>query len=209
MNINANTKATANADANVIYFAMFNLPGCLPEMEPHRTLSEQSARDFIAEEIEQSWTEDDGDEEAMEFVCAEIRRGNMRHHTLADGYIYTIDRGAPIDDEERRRAALAVHLDCDLGDVEPSTYGENSFEAEGGEYLVLDDDEADTIQDEYLDSYIDDCLEIPDMMKNYFDRDAWKRDAKMDGRGHTISGYDGNEEEIQTADGWLFIYRTN
>ena len=40
--------------------------------------------------------------------------------------------------------------------------------------------------DEDLDDYIDHCLEIPDHLKNYFDREAWKIDAEQDGRGHSF-----------------------
>ena len=44
---------------------------------------------------------------------------------------------------EQRITALAKHLGCEIADISESTYGENTFDAEGGEYLVLTDDEAE------------------------------------------------------------------
>jgi len=44
---------------------------------------------------------------------------------------------------------------------------------------------------------------------NYFDEDAWKYDAKMDGRGHSLASYDGNENEETVNDETYYIYRIN
>ena len=44
---------------------------------------------------------------------------------------------------EMRKAALALHLTCDVEDVEACKYGAHTFEAEGHEYVVLTDAEAD------------------------------------------------------------------
>ena len=79
-----------------------------------------------------------------------------------------------------------------------------SFGDGGDEYAVLTEAEADTAWDDALDSYLDDCVE--GAQGPYFDRDAWKRDARMDGRGHALSSYDGEEHEC--PDGYL-VYRTN
>ena len=59
------------------------------------------------------------------------------------------------------------------------------------------EEEADTAWDESLDSYLDDCIlpELPEEVQRYFDREAWKRDARMDGRGHCLNSYDGSEED--------------
>ena len=78
-------------------------------------------------------------------------------------------------------------------------------------HLVLTDSEADDMCEEYLDQYIDDCIipELPEHAKDYFDRDSWKEDAKMDGRGHCLASYDG-EESKETINGETFyIYRVN
>jgi len=112
-------------------------------------------------------------------------------------------------DEPAKVKALSEHLECDPDDITES--GGNYFEAHGRTYLVVDDDEADELWDEDLDNYIDDCLEIPENMKNYFDRDKFKHDAKVDGRGHSLGRYDGNENEVEVEhDGvkeTYFIYR--
>ena len=88
-----------------------------------------------------------------------------------------------------------------------------SQDADDGEYLVLTDDEADEMWDEQLDSYLDECVlpELPEMARNYFDTKAWKRDARHDGRGHSLSGYDGCEEEVydEEDETTYYIYRTN
>jgi hypothetical protein len=78
----------------------------------------------------------------------------------------------------------------------------------------LTEDEADERWDEELDNYIDECImpEIPDCYQNYFDEKAWKHDARMDGRGHAISRYDGDENEYKIefdddSECWINIYR--
>jgi hypothetical protein len=73
------------------------------------------------------------------------------------------------------------------------------------EYLVVTDEEADSLWDDSLESYIDNCLEIPEPVSSYFDREKWKDDAKMDGRGHSLNGYDGTEDESHD----FYIYRQN
>lgn len=89
----------------------------------------------------------------------------------------------------------------------------NLFEIDGEEWLVLTDDEADKLWDEELDNYIDDCLCIPKHVEPYFDREKWKSDARMDGRGHAISSYDGMEHNQtvgnQTEGQEFFLFRMN
>lgn len=77
------------------------------------------------------------------------------------------------------------------------------------EYKVFTDAEADREWDEALDSYIDECMEIPESVLPYFDDEKWKRDAKMDGRGHSLNFYDGGEEEANINDVDYYIYRNN
>ena len=45
--------------------------------------------------------------------------------------------------------------------------------------------------------------------RNYFDEEAWKSDARMDGRGHIISRYDGCENEEKVNGTWYYIFRQN
>lgn len=46
--------------------------------------------------------------------------------------------------------ALAKHLNCDANDISIARYGDNTFDAEGGEYLVLTDEEADELAAERI-----------------------------------------------------------
>lgn len=79
------------------------------------------------------------------------------------------------------------------------------FRTDSGQYLVIDEDDANSRWNDALDSYLDDEGIVPGADSPYFNREAWKRDARMDGRGHTLSGYDGTEHN---SGDWL-IYRTN
>ena len=85
------------------------------------------------------------------------------------------------------------------------------------DYLVLTDEEADEKWEESLDSYIEECI-TPEIDKldvgnlSYyikFDEELWKRDAKMDGRGHSLATYDGNEYEETIQGETFYIYRLN
>lgn len=90
-------------------------------------------------------------------------------------------------------------------------YGEYTYEYCGEEYIVATDEEADEIEDEKLDDYLEECIypELPENLRFYFDDDAWKRDARMDGRGHIISTYDGDENYVYVNGTAYYIYRTN
>lgn len=96
-----------------------------------------------------------------------------------------------------RLLALRIHLD----DWEPSSVelsGSTGYLDYGSqEWLVLTDYEADSQWEARLLEYIDDCMEIPDSVRPYFDEKRWLEDAKIDGRGHTLSSYDGNEWEVE------------
>jgi hypothetical protein len=41
--------------------------------------------------------------------------------------------------------ALAKHLQCDISDISKASYGDNVYEADGDEYLVLTDNEANEL----------------------------------------------------------------
>lgn len=117
---------------------------------------------------------------------------------------------APVDTTDYKRIALMQHLSCAYDDVE-STFGDSGFEVAFCDYLVLTDDEADEAFEEALDSVLDEVI-LPDLdeaLQCYFDRDAWKRDASYDGRGHHLSPYDGCEEEVTVNGVDYYIYRTN
>jgi hypothetical protein len=82
---------------------------------------------------------------------------------------------------------------------------------EDGDYLVYTDDEADEAQIESIQNYINDCIlpELPEMYQQYFDSDRFIEDAKYDGRGHTLSSYDGQENEENVNETDFYIYRIN
>jgi len=51
---------------------------------------------------------------------------------------------------------------------------------------------------------------LNDMLEDFIDMDEVKDAVKSsDGRGHSLAGYDGEENEIQYNDTWYYIYRTN
>lgn len=129
------------------------------------------------------------------------------------------DCNNPLDE---KRQALLQHLHEEEDQQKQLTY--NDIEEGGGydyavnlpdgdtaEYVVYTDEEADEIWDENLENYVDECIlpEIPEPYRLYFDFKSWKDDARLDGRGHSISLYDGNEYE-QTVNGTTYyIYRMN
>ena len=113
--------------------------------------------------------------------------------------------------------ALARFLECetdDLSEERHDCYGMTVFSHGNAEYAVGTDEEADEAWDQSLDSYIEECItpEIDKLkvgnLSAYikFDKEMWKRDARMDGRGHSLSSYNGNEEEL---DGGFYAFRIN
>lgn len=119
-------------------------------------------------------------------------------------------------DNEEKKLALAKHLDCEpdeLSEERYDCYGMTVFSLGSKEYAVATDEEADEAWDQSLDSYIEECitpeidrLEVGNLSAYIkFDEEMWKRDARMDGRGHSLSSYDGNEDEA----GDFYIYRLN
>lgn len=121
--------------------------------------------------------------------------------------------------ENFKLKALSKHLEYEqevvktfvedgtLQTPEDSIYG--YFETADGTYQVLTDNEADDVWDEQLDQYIDDCVldQLPNHLACYFDDEKFKRDCKFDGRGHTLSPYDGTEHEYMVEGEWFYIYR--
>ena len=113
---------------------------------------------------------------------------------------------------EPESIALANFLGVNPTEIEESSfenYGLRVFSYGREEYAIGSDSDCDDAWDQALDSYIDYCIlpEIKDQnLVAYFDTEKWKRDARYDGRGHSLSSYDGNEIEL---DGDLFAYRIN
>lgn len=115
--------------------------------------------------------------------------------------------------EYLKKIALAQHLGTDTenieDEIEVSHWDDCTFEAEGGEYLVLTDDEADGRWDEALDNYIEEALAIPNYIRHYFDKNAWKSDARINRRCNSLASYDGVEYEEVVEDTTFYIFRTN
>jgi hypothetical protein len=113
---------------------------------------------------------------------------------------------------DEKAIALARFLGIEPDEV--TLYGGHHYEmtiyeTPEGDYAVGTDEEADESWGQSLDSYIDDCI-IPEIkdenLKQYFDFEKWKRDARYDGRGHSLSSYDGEEMELENG---LYAYRIN
>lgn len=113
--------------------------------------------------------------------------------------------------------ALAEEIGEDPADITEEShdcYGLKVITCGRAEYAVGTEEEADEAWEQSLDSYIEDCI-TPEIEKiqigslsNYitFDVESWKRDARMDGRGHSLASYDGNEMDL--ADGYV-AFRIN
>lgn len=109
-----------------------------------------------------------------------------------------------------RKIALMQHLGCEFDEIEEG-YQDDVFEVNGGEYMVLDDDEADEAWEDALDNYLAEVVmpELPEIAQKYFNEEAWKEDAKYDGRGHSLSPYDGEEYETVVDHEAVYIYQVN
>lgn len=79
----------------------------------------------------------------------------------------------------------------------------------GVEYLAGTDSEMDDFWDDALDCYLEECIypDLPKGMEYYFDDEKWKRDARQDGRGHSLNRYDGGEEDMNINGVWYYAYR--
>jgi len=111
--------------------------------------------------------------------------------------------------------AIQQHLkeehsaDADVSDLVPESYDECFFEVEGMSFLALTESERDERWNESLDNYIDECIldELPEQYRPYFDDEKWKRDARFDGAGVSLAGWDHQEHEYQIDGEWIYIYR--
>ncbi|CAK9074214.1 Modification methylase AgeI (M.AgeI) (Cytosine-specific methyltransferase AgeI) [Durusdinium trenchii] len=245
---NTTTTETTDPKGPTVYRIGDNFPGCLPEGDPFATLDYGRAVEILDETLDRladdeaaHRDEEDGDEmgeaESARAALAAHKRDEPDGTPFSigiEGRVYWIEADEPIDDDETRRAALAVLLECDLDDVEEAAYGENTFEAEGGEFLVLDDEEAQeaaeeaierdlwAFRPEFLAAYCPDgvdsevlsaiqearCEDASEPFRGLVgDRlDDLKADAiGADGRGHFLAHYDHDERE--TDCGRFYVYR--
>lgn len=123
-------------------------------------------------------------------------------------------------------------------DTHVQMISDTEFSSDDDEYLVLTDEEADAQAKDYildsvwafkksfLDAHSDTISELDDksfahiqelcegankmILAMIDDKDHFVDDAILsDGRGNFLSGYDGEENEIESDGTWYFIYRTN
>jgi len=104
-------------------------------------------------------------------------------------------------------AALCKMFDLTENDLSDIEIDGNRVTVQGDDYLAGTDSDMDDEWDENLENYIDECLEIPEGIEMYFDREKWKSDARMDGRGHSLNRYNGGEEEAKINGTYYFAYR--
>jgi len=117
--------------------------------------------------------------------------------------------------ETKRKLALFQAMGYKVNEIEVGRYDDTLLTVGNEEYRVLTDDEADEVWEEALDNYLEECVypDLPENMVRYFDNEAWKRDARFDGRGHALSYYDGEELEetvnYRGDEDTFYIYRVN
>lgn len=116
---------------------------------------------------------------------------------------------------EAAQMALAANLECDPADLTEERYklydSLTIYSLGSKEYAIGTDSEADDAWEASLDSYLEECVypELKEPLSRYFDEKAWKRDARYDGRGHSLSSYDGSEDEQQYDGEAYYIFRIN
>lgn len=106
--------------------------------------------------------------------------------------------------------ALSVMLELCVNEIDDiKENGNNQYRVQGIYYLCGTDGEMDSNWDDYLDNYIDDCVlhYIPEQYRNYFDRDSFKEDCKVDTRGNALNTYDGSELSVTINDTEYYAYR--
>lgn len=132
-----------------------------------------------------------------------------------DDYEYELPEGCVEldydEDTSRRMLALMISDGEKRSAPDQERYNDKVFSWGNREFLVVTDDEADKLWDEELDNYLDECVltELPENVRHYFDREKWKHDARIDGRGHALNRYDGNEDCVEIDGTDYFIYRQN
>jgi len=136
----------------------------------------------------------------------------LRDNGIADDTIKQVadelleDSGCA-DEQETKWLVLVAEFGGEFADADEATYDDCIFDVGSSAYMVLTEDEKESRWDEALDHYLEECVEGG--TGPYFDTEAWKRDARMDGAGHALSSYDGNEYEYSVGSDWFYIYRVN
>ena len=113
------------------------------------------------------------------------------------------------EEDAEKILALALEEDITVTELSDISGGGTSFSFGGRDWIVATDSEADALQDEDLDNYLEEYVlpDLPETAQRYFDNKAWKRDARMDGRGHSLGRYDGNECYHTVNGTTYYLYR--
>ena len=113
------------------------------------------------------------------------------------------------EDDDNKRCLIAFAWNRkqgnDIGPADCSVESSGVIKVGGAEYRVLDDDERETAFEDCLENYLDECVEGSE--GPYFDREAWKKDARIDGAGHFLASYDSDENEYHIGLDVWFLYR--
>lgn len=140
----------------------------------------------------------------------ESRKGEPIQYNSDDELIEIIEENTNFQgDEVTLCAALVKMFDLTVNDLEDVEIDGTRVTVQGIDYLAGTDDEMDQEWDEDLENYIYECIlpEVNENYRRYFDNEAWKKDARMDGRAHSLNRYNGNEEEAKINDTYYFAYR--
>lgn len=161
-----------------------------------------------------------------------LRRTRRGDRIMTDNTTQHKTDATAFTEDELKMIALAKHLDIDTEDIDQSGYDDTIFEADGEEYLVCTDDDADERAGDYIKEslwafnpgFIIDHSELPydaiEMIEGVCDSkyedanntihalitdmDEFIEDAICsDGRGHFLNHYDGYEYE----EGGFYIYQ--
>lgn len=140
--------------------------------------------------------------------------------------------------QRAKKEALALYLEVNKEELDESKYDSDIFIHGNAEYLVLTGKEMDQRTEEYImdslwafnSDFIGShsnlnapalkalskmqaelCEDANELVKAVIrDIDHFVKDAVLsDGRGHFLSGYDGEENEIEHKKVMFYIYRTN
>lgn len=122
------------------------------------------------------------------------------------------DIGALQENYTDREIAVALMLDLSESELVEDVKGncdDTDITIQWTDYYFGTDEEMDDKWDEYLESYIDDCIidKIPEQYQTYFDREWRKDDAKQDWRWHCLDSWNGWEESVKIADTRYYIYQ--
>lgn len=150
-------------------------------------------------------------EEVIESIKEEEdeRRGDTLISDLEVEEAYSIIEEVSDDDAEEIYAiCLLFELTAnEIDDI--AIEGNNRICVQGVDYLFGTDNDMDILWDAELDNYLEEIIypELSGNLAQYFDDEAWKRDARMDGRAHSLNRYDGGEEYVEVNNVYYYAYR--